>query len=505
MKQRLIRLLKDLGVGILIALVYFISAKIGLQFAFFDPSATPVWPPTGIAIAALILFGYRFWPAVFIGAFFANADISSPISALGIGIGNVLEAFFGAYLTNKFANGKQAFDTTFGILKFVFFVAILSTTISASIGVSSLLLTGSTNASTALDVWLTWWLGDAVGALLITPLIILLWKKERKLSMKEIGEFIVLIAVLLLFGSVVFGGLLPGDANNFPLQFIILPILIWVAFRFRQKETAIVSVILASVTLVGTLNQYGPFAIGSKNISLLLAQGYVGIFGTTSLVIAALVAQLRKAQQSALHSLQEKETLLKEIHHRVKNNMQIIQSLLSLQSQKLRSKKMLAPFKESQRRIRSMALVHQNLYESEKISEVRFDQYMKNLVEMLFESFGTNKKKIEVSIKSLVTMDMDSAVACGLIINELITNSLKYAFPKGEGKINIKCFSRGKNMILIVEDNGVGMPSKFDWQNSQSLGLRLVRMLSDQLHGSVSLHRNKGTRFTITFPKKIQA
>ncbi len=208
------------------------------------------------------------------------------------------------------------------------------------------------------------------------------------------------------------------------------------------------------------------------------------------------------AEEQLRASLAEKETLLKEIHHRVKNNMQVIASLLSLQSGIINDPATRAQFEDSQNRIRSMALVHERLYRSQDLTSIDFKEYVEELTGHLMQSYRLQCKKVEVVIDvEHIQLDIDTAIPCGLIINELMSNALKHAFPNGaEGIIKIEARRDGvDSYCLSVRDNGVGMPSDIDLAHSKTLGLQLVSSLSRQLNGIVSLDTENGTRVTLRF------
>jgi PAS domain S-box-containing protein len=238
--------------------------------------------------------------------------------------------------------------------------------------------------------------------------------------------------------------------------------------------------------------------LGTNKVPLHDSQGnVVGILGTF-----ADITERKQAEEKIKASLQEKEMLLKEIHHRVKNNLQIISSLLKLQSGYTKDIQTLEMFKESQSRIRSMALIHEKLYQSNDLSRVNFAEYISNLVANLFRSYEMNLSAIKPSIKiENVFLEIDVAVPCGLILNELVSNSLKYAFPNGrEGEVRIELYSTNeRNFTLIVSDNGVGLPKNLDLQNTKTLGLQLVNNLVEQLEGTVKVNADVGTEFRITF------
>lgn len=201
-------------------------------------------------------------------------------------------------------------------------------------------------------------------------------------------------------------------------------------------------------------------------------------------------------------SLQEKEMLLREIHHRVKNNMQIISSLLMLQSDKIEDKKYIDIFTDSHNRILSMALIHEKLYQSENIAHIDIKEYIKDLVSNLIYSYAaTGNVKLDIKVEN-IPLNIDLAVPCGLIINELVTNSLKYAFPEGrKGKITIVFISKDNNDLqLCVSDDGIGIPPDLDIGKTKSLGLNLVTALAEnQLHGKIILNRERGTEIQINF------
>jgi PAS domain S-box-containing protein len=203
-------------------------------------------------------------------------------------------------------------------------------------------------------------------------------------------------------------------------------------------------------------------------------------------------------------SLREKELLLKEVHHRVKNNMQIISSLLRLQSRQIKDPLTLSMFTESQYRVRSMALVHESLYKSGDLAHIDLKDYVRSLAHGLWRSYGADIRRIvlDVNVEN-VFLGIDLAVPCGLIINELISNALKYAFPAGwkkPAKVGITISQNDDEIELIIQDNGVGLPSGFEIDKCESLGLHLVNILvKDQLKGSIEIQNKKGTIIRIQF------
>ncbi|MCE8429314.1 MAG: PAS domain S-box protein, partial [Candidatus Methanoperedens sp.] len=219
--------------------------------------------------------------------------------------------------------------------------------------------------------------------------------------------------------------------------------------------------------------------------------------------IARDITKRRKDEEKLKDSIKEKEILLREIHHRVKNNMQVISGLLMLQEELSDDEKIIGMLKDSQNRIASMALIHEKLYKSENLSKIDFKEYVDELVSALFESYLVGESEIALNINvENISLGIDLAIPCGLILNELVTNSLKYAFPDGKkGEIKISLHSTGEDMIELIEgDNGAGIPDDLDFRKTQSLGLHIVNLLvENQLHGEITLNKEGGTEFRIRF------
>ncbi len=254
---------------------------------------------------------------------------------------------------------------------------------------------------------------------------------------------------------------------------------------------------------------------GSQRWIVDCAYSIKGESGLTDHIIGVAkdITERKIAEEKIKTSLHEKEVLLKEIHHRVKNNMQIVSSLLNLQSESVDDESIRQLLKKSQNRVKSMALVHEKLYQTEDLSSIDFAEYTRSLTTRLLHSFGSNSKRVQLVIDmDEVCLDVNRAIPCGLIINEIVTNSFKHAFPdsttgvdenKFEGKGVIKVFMRENPksgiMELVVGDNGMGLPEGLDFRHTKTLGMELVNTLVDQLDGSIEYVNNGGTEFKITF------
>ena len=213
---------------------------------------------------------------------------------------------------------------------------------------------------------------------------------------------------------------------------------------------------------------------------------------------------VRKQAEAAIRaSLDEKVILLREIHHRVKNNLQIIISLTNLQMRQAEDPVVKEIMAETQSRVRAMALVHEKLYGSKSLSRIDFADYTRFLATQHLSYYGSGTKKVRLDfVMGEIMVDINTAVPLGLVMNELISNSLKHAFPNGkEGTISLRGRDDGNLITIVVKDNGIGIPADFDWKNTTSLGMRLIISLVDQLNGTIDMDTGEGTTFRIQIPK----
>jgi len=230
--------------------------------------------------------------------------------------------------------------------------------------------------------------------------------------------------------------------------------------------------------------------------------GSKGSMFTTSIIRD--VTERKKTEKMLQNSLDEKEMLLKEIHHRVKNNLMIISSLLNLQSRYIKDEESKNIFKESQNRARSMALIHERLYQSTDLKRIDFGEYIRTLTNDLYNTYVMDISLIILNIDvDDVRLDINTSIPLGLIVNELVTNSLKHAFPQGKsGEINIEFHTQDDKYILEVKDNGIGFPKGLDYKNTDSLGLRIVTSLTEQIDGEIKFTNTSGTSFKIIFKEE---
>ncbi|MGE5179457.1 MAG: MASE1 domain-containing protein [Bacteroidota bacterium] len=311
---------RDLLRAVGVAVLYYASGRVGLGLAFLNQSATAVWPPAGIALAAFLLYGYEMWPAVLVAAFLVNAATSGfGLASAAIAVGNTLEALAGAWLVRRFAGGVAAFDRPRGILVYAASAA-LATTVSPLVGVTALAAARAMPWHDYGPIWLTWWLGDVSGALVVAPFLVL-WSRRRRISWsaRRVGEAGALFACLVLVGSLVFGGrsAIPGAIAPH-LDFLCVPLLVWAAFRFAQREAATATLLLSGIAILGTIQGMGPFARGSANQSLLLLQAYMGVISVLMLAVTAALAERRRGEERIRSLNEDLERRVEERTHELR-------------------------------------------------------------------------------------------------------------------------------------------------------------------------------------------
>jgi len=288
--------LPTIGLCLFVAIVYFVGAELGLSLASLHENVTPVWPPTGVAIAALLVFGRRVWPGVFLGALAANLLTHLPIgSTIGIATGNTLEAVVACSLLQRSKQWRNSFDSVGEVLTFLVYATVLSPLVSATIGSLSICLGDPNRWADFWYLWLTWWMGDGFGALIVSPLL-LSWSASRKINREEGPEIASLFVLLIIIVLIVFAGWFPGPIKTYPLAYLSLPCLLWAALRFDQRIVTSALVLMAGVALWGAKHGYGPFVQPSRNATLLLLISFVGTASLMTLLAAAVMMERKKAE-----------------------------------------------------------------------------------------------------------------------------------------------------------------------------------------------------------------
>ncbi|OLA97595.1 MAG: hypothetical protein AUH19_03665 [Verrucomicrobia bacterium 13_2_20CM_55_10] len=538
-------------IGIL-AVIYFIAGKLGLMLASLHASASPVWPPAGIALAALLLLGYRAWPAIFVGAFLVNVTTAGNFAtSFAIATGNTLEALAGAWLVNRFAGGRNVFERPQGVFKFALAAAI-STVISPVFGITSLALTGFADWANYGAIWLTWWLGDATGDLVFTPLV-LLWSaaSKRRWNKREAAEVGALLLLLVLLSGIVFGGWLEISARSYPIAFICGPVVIWTAFRFTQRETATGLFILSAIAVWGTLHGFGPFLRETENQSLLALQWWIAVLTITAMALSAGMAERRRIeeelqQQKAVVETanRTKDHFLAMLSHELRTPLTpVISTLESLEiepAQKDDTKSALAMIR---RNIELETQLIDDLLDFTRIArdkmQLRFvpvDAHLAilNVVEICRAEAESKRLHMHRNLRANTRHVAAEAAKFQQIIWNLLKNAIK--FTPNEGEIVISSSNPSPEVLTIsVCDTGIGMEpdvmqrifNPFEQGNRSferrfgglGLGLAISKSLAQAQGGTLTAQsdgRDRGSTFILsmqtlspaevaTVPRKISS
>jgi signal transduction histidine kinase len=522
-------------VGIL-AVAYFVAGKLGLMLASLHASASPVWPPAGIALAATLLFGYRVWPAIFVGAFLVNVTTAGSVAtSFAIAAGNTLEALAASWLVNQFAGGKNFCDRPVGVFKFAV-VAAATTVISPALGVSSLTVAGFAKWMDFGAIWLTWWLGDFTGDLVFAPLV-LLWavpSKQRWLK-KEAAEVGTLLLLLVVLSCIVFGGWLKVSARNYPISFVLGPVVIWTAFRFPQRETATGIFIVSAIAVWGTLHGFGPFVRETENQSLLALQWWIAVLTITVMALSAGMAERRRVeeelqqQKSAVETANRtKDHFLAMLSHELRTPLTpVVSALEALEIEPMQS--------EATRT--SLAMIRRNIgLETQLIDDLLdFTRIARDKMQLRFAPLDVHVAvanvveicRAEARSKSLnVLLNLEAqghyAAADAAKFQQIVWNLLKNAikFTPEDGEIAISSSNPSPDVLTIsVRDTGIGMEPEvmqrifepFEQGNRSfehrvgglGLGLTISKSLAQAHGGSLTVEsdgRDRGSTFIFSMP-----
>lgn len=533
----------DWGACAALGAAYFASGKLGLKLALVNPSATAVWPPTGIALAALILLGPKAWPGVFAGAFLTNITTAgTTATSLGIALGNTLEALAGAALVGRFASGASAFERPRDVVLFALLAAGLAPAISATLGVLSLALGGFAPWANAGTVWLTWWLGDFGGALTFAPLVILLirspaprWARARVLEAAAIA------VVLVVLTQFVFGGWLPEGLRSSPIGFVCIPALVWTAFRFGPREAACASFALSALAAAGTLRGLGPFAGRDPNVSLLLLQVFIATAAVLALVFAAAVNERRRAELALRRAYDELDVQVKQRTAELSKANAELQMFTAIASHDLQEPlhKILNFADLLKNRAAGLADVEKDMLARIQRSALAMSRLVEDLL-TLSRVMRDPRPFEPVDLKAVLSEvlgDLEDAIAQAgakveagplpvlrahpiqmrQLLQNLVANAVK--FRDKNRALVVKVFARETTpgfIDLSVEDNGIGFDAaqaerifqpfvslyvRGEYPGS-GIGLAICRRIAVR-HGGVIAARGvpgQGAAFTVTLP-----
>src|SRR5213596_1586832 len=522
-------------IGIL-AVIYFVAGKLGLMLASLHASASPVWLPAGIALAALLLLGYRAWPAIFIGAFLVNVTTAGNVAtSFAIATGNTLEALVGAWLVNRFAGGTNVFDRPQGVFKFALAAAI-STIISPAFGVTILGVAGFADWANYGAIWLTWWLGDATGDLVFTPLV-LLWSvaSKRRWNKKEAAEVSALLLLLVLLSAVVFGGWPVVSARNYPIVLICGPVVIWTAFRFTQRETATGIFILSAIAVWGTLHGFGPFVRETENQSLLAVQWWTAVLSITAMALSAGMAERRRVEEELQQQKVVVETANRTqdhfvaiLSHKLRTPLTpVISALESLETEQAQTEDTKSALAMIRRNIELETQLIDDLLDVTRIArdkmQLRFvpvdaQLAISNVVEICRAEVQSKRLHVHLNLRANTHHVAADTAKFQQIIWNLFKNAIK--FTPEDGEIAIFSSNAAPEVLTIsVCDTGIGMEPEviqrifdpFEPGNRSferrfgglGLGLAISKSLAQAQGGTLTAQsdgHDRGSTFIVSMP-----
>lgn len=527
---------------IIVALAYIGSAKLGFTVAFAAEQVTLVWPPSGIALAALLLAGMRAWPGIFIGAFIANVTTNEPaLTALGIAAGNTLEALVGALLLRR-AGFQNSLDRLRDVFALILYSALLSTMVSATIGTFSLCATGLQPWHAYLPLWRIWWLGDAGGALLVAPAI-LVWGRrfQQKLpapSTRRIVEACTLVCGLIFACAVIFMRADAGGLSGYSLIYIVFPFIIWAALRFGQRATTIVTLIASGIAVWSTAHTLGPFGAQSIGQSLLLLEIFMATVAATGLLLSAAISERKSAEAKLIAYTGELEHINRQLDdfvHIASHDLKEPLRGLILQASFLLDDLGEEVNDDARKRLRRMIdlgqhmghlvddLLHFSRLSREKSSQQEINpEAIIERIRSMAESWLAERNARIAVVAPLPRLKGDGT-AMTEVFRNLITNAVKYN-DKDEPVVEVgflqHLHSPGGvvNAVFYVRDNGIGIDPQYHDeifhifrrlpdavrydQSGTGAGLTFVKKIIERHDGRIWLESapGKGSVFYFTFP-----
>ena len=523
--------------------LYVLAGKLGLSLASVHASASPVWPPTGVALAAFLTLGYRMWPAIFAGAFVVNITTAGSVpTSVAISLGNTLEGALGAYLVTRYANGAHAFDHAQDVFKFAALAGLAASVVSATIGVGSLALGGYAPWTDFDGIWLTWWLGDATGGLIFAPLLVLLVRDWGAGPTRgRLLEAAALWLTTTLVGLAVFGeGLAHLGFMTLPLTFLCTPPLVWAAVRFRQREAAMLVAVLSGIAVWETMHGFGPLSNVPTNESLLLLQVFMATVSVMAISAGAVVEERRRiehereflliraqaARADAEAANRAKDEFLAMLGHELRNPLAAIISAVSVLDRIGGQDDVAVRAREAIRhQITHLGRLVDDLLDIVHVTtgEIVLSREPLNLATSVQRSVGelASTGRLErhvVDVRAEPVWANADPTRLNQVVSNLLLNAIKYTSPGGT--IRVRVIGEERLAVIGVSDTGIGIPSKllphmFDpppqgdrrllhAQGGLGVGLTLVRRLVELHGGQVEAHSEgpgHGSEFLVRLPR----
>jgi signal transduction histidine kinase len=476
---------------LVVALCYFLAAKLGLSLAVATEQVTAFWPPTGIALAALLLAGYRVWPGIFLGALIANATSNEMLlTAAGIAVGNTATGLLGAFLLRSRYKFHATLERTRDVVSLVA-VAVISTVLSSTLGTLNLIVAGIVSWPAFASVWWVWWVGDTLGIMLIAPFL-LSWATHPRFEWRgwRLIEYAALFSALAIVSYFVFAQKVAIGQPYTLMAYATFPFLIWAALRFEQREVVSSTLIIAAIAVWGAAHNRGLFAVGTLDERLISFDTFVGVVGMTALLLGATTAERRRSRERLRRARNEMERRVLErtaqleranaelsefsysMSHDLRAPLRAVNAYSELLAEKYaavfdsEALRLLAAIAKNSRQMGRMIDDYLRLIRlrSEPL-EMRALDVHALVRELIVESFDrTTREKVRFDVRALPVVVCDSTLIRQVFAN-LLSNAVKFSWKSDPPLVEIGGRSADDEAIYYVKDNGIG----FDMQWSDQL------------------------------------
>jgi signal transduction histidine kinase len=529
--------------------LYFVTARIGLSLGAVSGFATLVWPPSGIALAALLILGRRYWPAIALGAFTVNLVVGASVPvALGIALGNTLECLLGVYLLKRFTKIHISLERVRDVLGLILYAALLATLVSATIGTTSILFGGVITAGAYGETWVAWWVGDMLGVLVVAP-ILLVWSERlhTTVSLRRLLSASVPIAILIIVSVVVFRGFLWFGIRPFAFAYVVFPLLVWIVLRFDQRGSVTATFIVSLIAVWGTITTHSSAAKGTLGQSLLLLQSFIGITAATFMTMAAVVSEREQTQRHE-QRLTQKTAALTRQRARLEALNQAKDEFISIASHQLRTpatgvKQYLGMVleayagkvnKQQQNYLetaydsneRQLKIINDLLRVARlDAGKLRPEKTNCNLTRLVADVVKQESKKFERYRQKLAYKPSKRTIYAHIdkglmrmVLENIIDNAGKYSAEHAEVSIAVEQTST--HVRLHITDRGIGIAKKdqkklfqkfsrienpqSSFVNGSGLGLYWAQKVVDLHGGTIGLvsKPGEGSTFTVSLPKR---
>lgn len=537
-------LLRTISANSLLALLYFVLGRFCLPLSVLH--VTPVWLPSGLSLAAIVLLGYELWPGVFLGAFAVSCiSLYDPASvdrsllvAAGTASGSTLEALTGGWLVNRFASGASFLDRAEDVFRFCYLGAFLSAAVACICGTSIMLAAGIIQTGELRQAALTWWTGDIVGILVLAPLIVA-WLREPH----QKWDFVRVVEALLLAGLILGIGFLAFGSLEFRVEYVLIPCVVWAAFRFQQKGATLAIAAVFCIALYGTLNGHGSFVMESSNESLLLLQAFIAVIAITTLFLSAVLAERSHSTERLVSAMNEMERAKQEA---VEANLAKSSFFFNMNHELRTPLNHIIGYSDLLKEETSDVIQPDLMTDIEKINEA--GKHLLKLVSQILDLSALETGHMETSFGEFTVRDLVAEVAaealplaekngnvlqfdvsdgCGImksdrekvrqVLLNLLNNACKFT-NKGRIDLDVRSDSH-EQIVFMIRDTGIGIP-RDHWERvfrpfaqassgatkeygGLGLGLAMSRLYSRLLGGDITVESEpgKGSVFALQLPR----